>query len=292
MSSRLTIFTPTYNRAYTLSRLYESVKQQTCKNFIWLIVDDGSTDNTYELIRSWMDEKLINIKYYRQRNSGKHVAHNVGVNLCDSELFFCVDSDDWLPDYAVEFIIKFWENNYSPEIAGIVGLKAFESGEVVGSYMPKGITKSTLFDLYNKYRKKGDTALIFRTDVLKKFPFPVIDGEKFITENIVYDMIDQEYQLLVVNKVLYYCEYLNDGLTRNAFRLQKNNPRGYILYYRNRMKIAPTLSLKFKYITMYSVYNMLAGEKGWIKSSPYKFLTLISIPFAIAIKFYRYRNVK
>ena len=151
MKATLTIFTPAYNRAYTLHKCYESLKKQTNKDFEWLIIDDGSTDNTRELVQSWIEENLIPIKYHYQKNQGMHGAHNSAYELIDTKLNVCIDSDDYMPDDAVEKILKFWEENQSEEIAGIAALDAYESGEVIGTTFPKDLKTSTSFDMYYKH---------------------------------------------------------------------------------------------------------------------------------------------
>ena len=148
MKATLTIFTPAYNRAYTLHKCYESLKKQTNKDFEWLIIDDGSTDNTRELVQSWIEENIIPIKYHYQKNQGMHGAHNTAYELIDTELNVCIDSDDYMPDDAVEKILKFWDKNKSDNIAGIAALDAYESGEVIGNTFPEDLKTSTSFDMY------------------------------------------------------------------------------------------------------------------------------------------------
>ena len=148
MKATLTIFTPAYNRAYTLHKCYESLKKQTNKDFEWLIIDDGSTDNTRELVQSWIEENIIPIKYHYQKNQGMHGAHNTAYELIDTELNVCIDSDDYMPDDAVEKILKFWDKNKSDNIAGIAALDAYESGEVIGNTFPEDLKTSTSLSLF------------------------------------------------------------------------------------------------------------------------------------------------
>lgn len=184
---QLTIFTPTYNREKYLTILYNSLKEQSNKSFQWVVVDDGSSDGTDKLIEKFKQEKKINIEYYKQVNSGKHIAHNKGVELCNTELFFCVDSDDYLPINSVEYILSTWNNSRERDKSvGIVALKGYSNGNIMGNNMPKKIKKSTLSDLYNIYGKKGEMALIFNTKYLKENLFPVFRGEKFLSEEVLY----------------------------------------------------------------------------------------------------------
>lgn len=119
----LTVFTPLYNRINTLKRTYESLKRQTSKDFVWLIIDDGSTDNPYEIIKEWI--KINNgfeIKYVYKENGGMHTAHNTAYENIDTELNVCVDSDDYMPDNAVQLIIDCWNKNKNKGYAGIIAL--------------------------------------------------------------------------------------------------------------------------------------------------------------------------
>lgn len=229
-NKRITVFTPTYNRAYILNRCYESLKRQTNKLFIWLIIDDGSTDDTEDLVNKWISEGLIEIKYYKQNNGGKQRAHNKGVELCNSELFICMDSDDFLVDNAIERFISTWDSIDDKKIiSGIVALKGINKGMPIGTSMPQELKLAPLNDLYEKYGFKGDTALLFRTDILKRFPFFVAEGEKFIGEGYVYLQIDQLYNLFILNEIVYICEYLPDGYSSDVRKLTKDNPKSYMV---------------------------------------------------------------
>lgn len=287
---RITVFTPTYNRAYIMNRLYESLKRQTDQSFIWLIVDDGSTDNTEELVYMWMSENIIEISYIKQKNGGKQRAHNKGVELCDTELFICVDSDDYLTDNAIECFLKKWDTIKDNEkVSGIVALRGISPNKPIGSYLPKGIEFSTLSDLYRKYKFNGDTALLYRSDILKAFPFYVADNEKFIGESYVYMQIDQKYTLCLLNKILYICEYLPDGYTLNVRKLIKDNPRGYMIL--NRQAVVYSKSLKEKYLNTirFLIGCILCKEQHPFLNAPNKLLAILSyIPAKILVwKWYK-----
>lgn len=227
----LTIFTPTYNRGYIIRQCYESLCRQSNKNFVWLIVDDGSTDNTEQIINSFINEDKIKIIYFRQKNSGKHVAHNTGVLMCETEIFVCVDSDDYLSDDAVQLIYDTWDKvGNDKSLAGIVALRGKSHNELLGTPMPDNIEKSSIFDLYDKYKFKGDTILVFKTDILKKYLFPVFEGEKFVTEAVIYDQISQEYDMALLNRVLYFCEYLDDGYSKNILSIHKKIRKGICFF--------------------------------------------------------------
>jgi len=288
-NTTITIFTPTYNRAYILKRCYESLKKQTHKKFTWLIVDDGSSDDTEEIINEWMREEKINIKYYKKSNGGKSSAHNLGVKKTETELFVCVDSDDYITDNAIEEILKFWNNCKDNSIAGIVALKGHNSNKPLKTYMPVDKKKLKLFNLYNKHGFQGDAMLIYKTAILKKNLFPEIDGEKFVPEAYVYDQIDRNYDLILLNKVLYICDYLDDGYTKNFKKVIVQNPKGYAKFYAQRMEICDTFYLKFRSATLYVLGNLIAKNRNFIKCSPKKLLTIIAIPSAITIFIFKYR---
>ena len=189
---KITVFTPTYNRAYILPKLYESLKKQTVSDFIWLIVDDGSSDDTKSLVDTWKNEKQVDIVYIYQQNAGKMSAHNCGVIECKTELFMCIDSDDWIVNDSIESILMEWEilpYKEKEAICGIVAYRGVDTDKTIGNEFPLGTEKSTLSGLYsNGFR--GDTTLIFKSNVIKQYLFPIIGNEKFITEAYIYEQID------------------------------------------------------------------------------------------------------
>lgn len=254
----LTIFTPTYNRCETLKVLYESLKKQTTADFIWFVVDDGSTDETKEFLERCAEEKALAFQYIIQKNSGKMTAHNVGVSKCKTELFLCVDSDDFIIETAVEDIIASWnEIKNQKAMAGIIAYKGSNPYEPIGTEFPEGLKESALSDLYN-IGFTGDTTLVFRTDVIKQYPFPVINGEKFITEAFVYDQIDEKYKYALMRKVLTICEYRDDGLTKNGMRLVFMNPGGWAARSIQQGNKAKTLIKRFKYYAWAHSYKLMA----------------------------------
>ncbi len=288
----ITVFTPTYNRKNTLNRLYSSLLGQTNKDFEWIIVDDGSTDDTKGLVNTWIIENKIKIKYFKQENQGKPIAHNKGVEEAKGELFVCVDSDDYLTEDAIDVIQKKWnEVKSEKDCVGMVGARVFESGIFVGTSMPQGIKYSTLQDLSSKYKYKGDTILVYRKEIIKKYKFPKIEGEKFISEGYLYDQIDEEGKLAIIYDNIYICEYLPNGYTANIAKLIKENPKGYILLANQKLKLAKSIKRKIKSSAMIILGNLLANQKGYIKKSSHKFLMLISIPFAYYVYFKKYKNI-
>ena len=287
MTPVLTVFTPTYNRAYTLHLCYESLKRQTYKEFIWLIIDDGSTDNTKELVDSWVLEDLVTIHYHYQTNQGMHGAHNTAYELIQTELNMCIDSDDYLSDAAVERILTFWAENGSDEVAGMVGLDASPAGEIIGTELPKTIKESTLIDLYGKYKVKGDKKLIYRTELTKQTPpYPIFEGEKYGPLIYKYMLIDQIHPLLLLNEVLCHVEYLPDGSSMNMINQYKRNPRGFSFFRITAMKYAPSYKRRFIENVHYVSSSFLIKNKNYWLESPNKWTTFIATPLGIALYLY------
>lgn len=258
---KITIFTPTYNRAYCLRELYESLLLQKRDCFVWLVIDDGSTDNTKVLMDEFINEKLIEIRYFIQENAGKMAAHNTGVQLCDTELFMCLDSDDTLLPNSIFALCTLWDSVKNTEsLAGIVAPKKLinELGKDISSPFPN-VTYSTLSGLY-KLGYNGETALAFRTEILKKYPFKIFHGEKFIPEGSVYKKIDKFYKLAVLNIPIMLCLYKTDGYTCNLIKHQVNSPKSMSYTYVTILEYSDLRFLKkIKYSINYVAYSLIAG---------------------------------
>ena len=287
--STITVFTPTYNRAYILPQLYKSLCEQTSKDFCWLIVDDGSSDNTKELVKNWINEAIIKIKYFYKDNGGKMRAHNFGVAHTETELFVCVDSDDYLTQMAIEHFIETWKKKVKKEnTAGIVAYRGKKDGSPLVNQFPEGITESTLSGLYNR-GFAGDTTLIFKTKILQKYLFPEIPGEKFITEGYVYDQIDKDYKLYVLREVGIICEYQEDGYTRNNLRLERDNPKGWVLFYRQRAALTKPFVKKLRYSAYANCFEILSHTKHPWLTCDYRMLNILSYVISLRI-LYRYKK--
>jgi len=228
----ISIFTATYNRGHLLRRLFTSLKEQSYANFEWIIVDDGSTDETNQIISKIKNEAFFDVIYKKQENQGKHIAINTGVTLANGNYFFIVDSDDRLPKNALEVISnkieKIREDN---AIAGVVGLKCFFDKKIVGFNPLKKDVICDIFDYRYKYNATGDRAEVLKTSILKEFPFPKFEEEKFIPESIVWNRIAQHYQMLFFNENVYECEYLDTGLSAQSIKLRRKYPKGVMHLY-------------------------------------------------------------
>ena len=287
MDKTLTIFTPAYNRAYTLHKCYESLKRQTNKNFKWMIIDDGSTDNTVDLVAKWKEKSDFEIIYIYKQNGGMHTAHNTAYQNIDTELNVCIDSDDYLTDDAVEIIVSEWEKVKSEKLAGLGALNVFESGEIIGSKFPENIKLSKYFDIYNKYGVVGDKKFIYRTELIKKFPYPEYEGEKYVGLDYKYKKLDEEYELALINKVVCVVEYMEDGSSKNMLKQYRNNPRGWCFFRIENLKI-PNTSLKFKFKESihYVSSSLMIKDNNLFQMTPYKSLAVLAFPFGYLLKVY------
>jgi glycosyltransferase involved in cell wall biosynthesis len=284
---KLTVFTPTYNRAYCLDKCYESLLKQTCKDFIWLIIDDGSMDKTTELVNSWIDENKIEIKYFRQENQGMHGAHNTAYELIDTELNICIDSDDYMPKDAVEKIINFWNENGNENVSGIIGLDSYTEGRIIGTKLPENKKSSTLFDLYNRHGVRGDKKLVYRTDLTKQYPYPLFSNEKYVGLAYKYYMLDKQYQMLLLNEVLCCVEYLPDGSSLNMIKQYLKNPKGFAFYRKELMQLPfAGKTFKFRQAIHYISSSLIQRNLRFLQESPDKPLTLLAVPLGILLFIY------
>ena len=288
----LTIFTPAYNRAHTIGRTYESLCRQTCKDFEWLIIDDGSTDNTKELVEVWMAENLIPIRYIFQENQGMHGAHNTAYRNINTELNTCVDSDDWMPDNAVEKIISFWKKNGSDKYAGFVGLDQTEDGKIIGTKFPITMTETTLQGFYEA-GGKGDKKLVYRTDVIKNYPeYPLFEGERYVGLAYKYMLIDQDWKLLTLNEPLVTVEYQQDGSSFSMYKQYWNNPRGFAFFRKTEMLTTKSLKRLFVVCSHYVSSCIISKNWNFLKESPKKIITILAIPTGFVLYEVIRRKVK
>ena len=275
----LTVFTPLYNRVYSLPRTYESMCKQKCKDFIWMIIDDGSTDNAHSLIEEWMKkENGFKIEYIYKKNGGMHTAHNEAYRHITTELNVCIDSDDALADDAVQKIYDKWQSIKDKNYAGIIALDADFHGKIIGKGFPEGLKSTTVMGYYNN-GGYGDKKLVYRTDVINSYPeYPVFDNEKYVSLAYKYRLIDQEYEMAVLDDVLCNVEYQEDGSTNNMLRQYRNNPQGFAFWRKIRM-IYPDSKKRMVVDCIHYVSNsLLAKNNKFIKESPKKFLTVLSLP--------------
>ena len=288
---KFTIFTPTLNRKELLEKLYKSLQKQTYKDFEWLIVDDGSDDGTKEKAEEFLSEKKLDIKYYFKENGGKQRAYNFATDKANGELFICLDSDDEYVENGLETILKYWKKyEKNSNIAGMGYLSIYPNREVIGSSFPEKEMVSTQFDIYNKYGVKGDKGLMFRTEIIKKYKFPVFDDEKFITEAVVYNRICEKYKMAYVNEKIEIKEYQEDGLTAKYNNLLLQNPKGQALYHNEINSQKLSFNQKVLNNAVYYKFCRAAGYKfGKIFKENKNKLFLI---FALGIGEYMWQKEK
>ena len=232
----VTVFTSTYNRAYSLPRLYESLIHQTYTDFEWLVIDDGSIDDTKRLVQQWAQEQKITIRYYYQANGGKHRAINRGVELAHGELFFIVDSDDYLPTDSLALLVTYYQQiKDNSRFAGVAGMRAYPHGERICKRFTTDVLDADSVTFRQKHKMRGDIAEAFKTNVLRKYPFPEFIGEKFVTEDVVFNEIAKTYLLRHFNANIYICQYLEDGLSHHLRQLHRQSPQGTMLYYSHQI---------------------------------------------------------
>ena len=285
----LTVFTPAYNRAHTLPRTYESLCMQNCKDFIWLIVDDGSSDNTAELVRQWQSrDNGFEIRYIYKENGGMHTAHNTAYENIDTELNTCIDSDDKLAPGAVAKILQKWEQVKDLGYAGIIALDSDFDGNVIGKGFPKGLSETTVIGYYAS-GGSGDKKLIYRTDIINQYPsYPVFGGEKYVALSYKYRLIDQSYKMAVLDEIVCNVEYQPDGHGHSMWKEYLRSPRGFAFWRKTCMQYPYSTKRLVIDCVHYVSSSLIVGNKRFVAESPKKALTLLClIPgwlLSIAIK--------
>lgn len=259
-----TVFTPTYNRAHLLVRLYESLKQQTFRDFEWVIVDDGSSDSTPELVRRWQTEAYFPIRYFWQPNSGKHVAYNRGLLEARGFLFADIDSDDFYVPEALERFYYYWSRiprEEQEQFAGVIGHFAdMNSKRIIGTLFPQNFLISDGIEIRLRYRVRGDKIGANRIEVLRQFPFPE-DLGRFVPEALVGNRIYQRYKQLFFNEVVAYKTYLRGGLSDRNVIIRASSPKAARTYYREFVSLARPIPFtdKFKNYANYMRFSLHAG---------------------------------
>lgn len=290
MNKRITIFTPTYNRAHLLHNCYESLIKQNNRQFKWLIIDDGSTDNTKDIVNTWIEKKIIDIKYVYKENGGLHTGYNKAIELLDTELSICIDSDDWLADNAIQLILDYWDENAEEDCAGIIGLDYSTDGKVIGGLLPN-VKKIDPMQLLVA-KQKGDKKYVVRTDLYKKVaPMPTFNNEKNFNPHYMILKLSANYKFLVLNKPLCIVDYQEDGMSANIFKQYLNSPNSFAELRRMIMSLPNT---PFKYLCKTTVHyissSIIAKNKEFIRKSPKKLLTIILLPIGYFLSLYIKKN--
>lgn len=295
----ITVFTPTFNRGYIIEDLYNSLSKQKSFNFEWLIIDDGSTDDTSLKIDSFIEkENDFLIRYYKNENSGKPRAINRALNLAKGKYIFIADSDDKLTEDAIIKLEK-WidEIDNIDDIVGVGAAKGFSKTQYIKGVPPKISLQLGYIDATNIDRKDydldADMCEAYKVGILKKFKFEVWEGEKFSPEEIVLnEMALNGYRVRWHRDIIYICDYLSDGLTKGSWSLLKNNPMGYSMLYNHKLKYTKEFKKKFNYACQHIALAIVGKEFKYILKSNSKLVTVLAIPFGYLLSLRRKKQFK
>lgn len=292
MKELVTVLTPTYNRKKEINNLYKSLMEQTDNRFIWLVIDDGSTDNTENLILEFQKNAKFEIVYIKKCNGGKHTALNLGFSLVKTELTIIVDSDDVLTPDAIEQICNKADYIRKHNLAGVAFLRGYNESKCIGDKFPDDNAIMNDIDVRLKKGVSGDKSEVWKSDILRKYQFPVFEGEKFQGENYVWWQIAREYNMLYVNKIIYITEYLEGGLTKSGRKLRIQNPLGGME--NSKMAFYPEFPLKtrVKCGLLYCAYGFFAKKKirNLIEESGSPIMILGLVPFGKLLHLYWYKK--
>lgn len=280
MNNKITVFTPTYNRSKLLWRVFDYLQAQTVKQFIWMVIDDGSEDDTSTIIKEMEKTASFPIEYYYQPNGGKHRAHNTAVKKCNTDYFLILDSDDYLAPATIEILLdKIAIIDNDNTISGIIGNRFDkDTNHVIGTPMPN-IMYASSNELYQKYGLIGDTLRMYKTNILKQYLFPEINGEKFVSENVVFDKIDLNFKMLAIKEMLYFCDYQEQGYSCNIYKIHNNSPIGYAISLKSSVESAVTIKKKVSYLLLYKLWCKKKQMKCQLEKKYEIMLSLFLSPF-------------
>lgn len=287
----LTIFTPTYNRTDKLPRLYDSLCRQSCYDFEWLIIDDGSADNTAEVAAAFAEEKRFPVRYIQKENGGKHTAYNLALEHARGEWFLCVDSDDFLVEDIIGKLLDKLQT--LDDQNGLIAYKKDITGRHLSDPFPNDIRQEKMHRLGLVHGCGGEFTLVFSTAFAKKFPFPIFPGERFVTECVVYDQMDQYGEMALFPEVITICEYQADGYSQNANAVMKKNPSGYCLYFLQRIDLQIKLLPRIIHASKYWCFRWICSNNTLTYHGKHKLLVVLSvIPGALFRVYYKlFRNI-
>ena len=258
MEEKITVLTPTYNREKNIGKLYNSLKKQTNSNFIWYIIDDGSTDSTRKLVDSWIQENEIQIIYQYKENGGKHKALNMAIKQINNKMTFIVDSDDWLTDDAIETIYNYYKKyKNNKKICGFSFLREYSNGQINGQKFKQDEQIDNYINVRINANMLDDKAEVYYTEVLKEFPFPEFKNEKFISEDVVWIPIAKKYDMVHINKAIYIGDYLDGGLTKSNKKVKIKSPLGMIEHAKVLMSKECCFRSKCKGMLLYIIYRKI-----------------------------------
>lgn len=279
----LTIFTPTYNRAHLLRRVYESLVTQTSQDFEWLVIDDGSTDFTRSLVEGFIREGRIAVSYVHKENGGLYTGYNEAYSRITSELCVCIDSDDFMPDDAVEIIIRIWRERGGEEYAGLIGLDfRLDTMEPIGGRFPDSLKDCYFLDLYTRRIHRGDSKVVTRTDLMRSVaPQIGFEGEKYFNPVYMLLQVCDTRKLIVVNECLCIVDYQTgaDSMSEGIFRQYLDSPRSFAKQRLLEMTLRRSTFLNNLRSAIHYVSScIIAGDRDWLRKSPRKIMTLVAAP--------------
>lgn len=257
---------------------------QSCFDFEWLIVDDGSTDNTKVLVRSFLTEDRFSIRYIEKKNGGKHTAHNLALEHARGDWFLCVDSDDLLAPDAVSKLQK--AINSLTDENGIVAYKEDLRGNLLSAPFPKGLYREKLYCLELVHGVGGELSLAFPTAFARQYPFPIFEKERFVTESVIYDRMDQPGQLALLPEVITVCEYQPDGYSSNFAKLMKQNPNGFCLYFLQRIDLQIRFLPRLIHAGKYWCFRWISKNPELVYKGKHKLLVMLAVIPGIAFRIY------
>lgn len=280
----LTVFTPAYNRAAYLERLYDSLRKQKNKDFEWLVIDDGSTDDTQRVVLRFMEQSDMAIRYYRKENGGKHTAYNQALEQAAGHWFVCVDADDQLAENAVDILTE--AVKAVPQQTAIAAYKMDMDGKRLSGPFPETVDACKISELPLKYGCRGEFTFVFPTEIAKKYPFPVFHGEKFVGENVVYDRLERNCPVQLLPEVITVCEYQPDGYSMNFGALMGRNPSGFCLYFLQRIDLMPTISARLSCAGKYWCFRWICKNKQLRYEGPHKLICALGWPVGLIFRIY------
>lgn len=291
---KLTIFTPTYNRVKLIDRLYKSLLKQTCYDFEWVVVDDGSTDGTDQYFARLEDEEHpFSIVYKKKQNGGKCSAINVGVKLAKGDYFFIVDSDDFLVSEAVSIIVRKFDPIFAVHSFGAIAfLRSYLDGSCIGGEVNYEELDSDFLSYRNILHYKGDRAEVIRTSVMREYPFPIYEGENFLSESTVWNRMAKKYKCRYFNDKICVCEYQKDGLSGSSSKLFNNNPKGSMLFYKEQYLNAITFKQKLVSCSLFWRFSFLTDYRNYPELKPIisMYPYLLFYPIYLLIRFFHHRG--
>lgn len=282
----LTVITATYNRAYCLHQVYESLLRQDCTDFVWLVIDDGSSDETRDLVHRWAIDKRVEIEYIYQPNGGMHVARNTAYANTRTPLSVVIDSDDWMADGAVERIIDFWRENQRDDVAGMISHNVDPNGILIGSEMPLGVSSCTIADFFGRHGGRGDKKFIYRSDLIRLNPYPVFPGEKYFPASYKFRLLDQRFKMLLMDSVTCVVDNNASSQGRSRYLHYQSCSRGFAFYRNEMLRIDKNPRRNLRTAIHYVAESRFAGEKNYIKNASRKGYVIVALPAGVALQHY------